>query len=400
MKNILVTGLMLLSAVGFAQDNLVENGHFKQTESKKIKGLGQVEYAAPWTSPTLAKADLYVPKTKAYDISIPENSYGEEKPMEKEGYAGIIAYSYKNKVPRSYLQSKLTQKLEAGKEYCVRFHVSLADLSKYAVNHIAMALSEKEVTANNSDVLSFDNTIVSKRLTVYEQQFYWTPICGIYKAKGGEEFITIGNFTPDAKLTLKKVKRPRGFTKPQKYDAYYYIDNVSVTPKDKAGKCDCDVVPGMENAETVERDFSSDKSIQAKNVKIINTDGSTAGTKTNAAKANSGELTEESINGLVVAFDPKGFALSAEGTAKLDKVAEYLKANADDKINITGYVDASEADVAKLDGRRVGTVYKYLVSKGVAKDRIERAMGGEDPVDEKQKLKNMRVEISIVIPLE
>jgi len=395
MKNILIASLILVSSTVLAQTNLVENPHFKQTEKKKIKGKGQITYAAPWTSPTLVQADLYVPKTKVYDIAVPENSYGEEKPMEKEGYAGIVAYSYKNKVPRGYLQTKLSKKLEAGKEYCVTYHVSLADLSKYACNYMGVALSSKAMTANNSDVLSFDNAIVSRRLTVYEQQFYWTPICGVYKAKGGEEYLTIGNFTPDEKLTLKKVKRPRGFTKPQKYDAYYYIDNVSVV--EKTGKCDCDVIPGMENAKTVERDFSSDNSTnEHKNVKIINTDGTTAGSTT-ATKTATAAASFNLDDILMINFDPKSFVMSEAGTKKLDALVAFLKANKDIKISVIGYIDASEAEVAKLDGRRVGTVYKYIVSQGISKERIDRNMGGDSPIDEKDKMKNMRVEIEQAI---
>ena len=396
MKNILLACFTIVPTMFFAQTNLVENPHFKQTESKKMKTTGQISYAAPWTSPTLAQADLYVAKTKVYDIGVPENAYGEEKPMEKDGYAGVIAYSYKNKVPRSYLQAKLSQKLEAGKEYCVTYHVSLADLSKYATNHMGIALTEKAMTANNSDILSFDNFIESKLLTVYEQQFYWTPICGIYKAKGGEEYITIGNFTPEEKLTLKKIKRPRGFTKPQKYDAYYYIDNVSVILKEESNKCNCDIIPGMENAKTVERDFSSDKSVKSNNVKIINTDGTAAGTATEKKSAAT-DLTEESIDGLTIGFNPKSSDMPADGTAKLDKVIAFMKANAEAKIMMTGFIDASEADVEKLDGKRVGTVYKYVVSQGVAKERIDRELGGESDADDKDKTKNMIVEISLVI---
>ena len=183
MKNIFLASLIIITSSISAQNNLVENPNFKQTEKGKLKEGGMIQMASPWNSPTLAKSDLYVPGAKTFLASVPDNEYGAEKPMEGEGYAGVLAYSYKDKMPRTYLQGKLTQKLEAGKEYCVTFHVSLADLSKYACNYIGIALSDKAITANNSDLLSFDNAIVSKRLTVYEQQFYWTPVCGIYKAK-------------------------------------------------------------------------------------------------------------------------------------------------------------------------------------------------------------------------
>ena len=401
MKNTLLIILSLIATVGFSQTNLVPNPTFEKIE-KKIKDKGEIKVATPWTSPTLAQADLYVPKHKNYNISVPENSYGEEKPMEGTGYAGIVAYSYKNKVPRSYLQVKLTQALEEGKQYCVTYNVSLADLSKYAVNHLAAAITDKAVTANNSDVLKFDSYIESRKLKIYETQFYWTPICGVFTAKGGEEYLTIGNFYEniDKYKDLKKVKRPRGFTKPQTYDAYYYIDNVSVILRDEVKKCDCDVTPGMENAETVTKDFSSDKSINTKTLKIINTDGSSM---TNGVADSAGVLnnsndasvsSDEEVDGMVIGFSEGKYDIDAS-VAKLERIVAYAKENPEATIGITGYIDASESNIDKLDGRRVGAVYKYLVSKGVKKEKIDRSMGGEDPIDKKQKSKNMRVEVSV-----
>lgn len=400
MKNILLSSLVLASTIVFAQTNLVENPHFKQTEKGKLKEAGMIEMAAPWSSPTLVKSDLYVSGAKAFAADLPDNEYGSEKPMEEAGYAGVVAYSYKDKLPRSYLQGKLSKKLEAGKEYCVTFHVSLADLSKYACNYVGIALSDKAMTANNSDILSFDNAIVSKRLTVYEQQYYWTPVCGVYKAKGGEEFLTIGNFTPSEKLTTKKIKRPKGFYKPQKYDAYYYIDNVSVVLKEEVSSCNCDIIPGMENAKTVERDFSSDKDITSNTVKIINTDGTAAGSQAKSKGVVTEAATAESIDGMKINFDPKSFVMPADGTKKLDMLVAYMKANKDAKIIVTGYIHSSEADVDKLDGKRVGTVYKYIVSQGVPKERVDRELGGENDIDDEKRMENMRVEISLDIPEE
>lgn len=400
MKSILSIILSLIATIGFSQTNLVPNPTFEKIE-KKIKDKGEIKVATPWTSPTLAQADLYVPKTKNYSISIPDNAYGEEKPMEGSGYAGIMGYSYKNKFPRSYLQVQLTEQLEEGKEYCIKYHVSLADLSKYSCNHLGVAITDKAMTANNSDILKFDSFIESKKLVVYETQFYWTAICGIYKAKGGEEYLTIGNFTEDAKLQLKKVKRPRGFSKPQTYDAYYFVDNVSVIPIEEAKKCDCDVTPGMENAETVTRDFNSDKSVNTKTVKIINTDGtSSTNGKDDVPKKSDGSSVnspkEEKVGGMKIRFASKSFSIDAS-IEKLDKVVTHMKENAKTKISLTGYIDESEAGVDKLAGKRVGTVYKYLISKGINKVRIERFIEGADaPIDKKDISKNMRVEIAIV----
>ncbi len=390
MKKVMIVMLVLSFLSIQAQENLVPNFNFNTTV-KKVKMEGQIKYAEPWTSPTLSSADLYVTKTKNYLVSVPANAYGEEKPMDGDNYAGILAFSNKDKEPRSYLQVKLTKPLEAGKTYCVTFNVSLADLSKYACNHLAIALSNEAITANNSDILQFEGAIESSRLKIYEKQFYWTPVCGKYKAKGGESFITIGNFTPTEKLQLKKIKRPRGFTKPQTYDAYYYIDNVSVMELKKTMKCDCDIIPGMENAETVTRDFNSNKDGKpAKSVKIINTDGTSGDLPQKPSDNN------EKIDGMKINFNPKSFSIDKAEIKKLDKLVAYMKANPKLKLSLTGYIDAVETEIPKLDGKRVSAVYKYLVSKGVVKERIARHMGGaENPIDKKDILKNMLVLIKV-----
>ena len=390
MKNRLIIAFSLIATVGFSQTNLVPNPTFEKIE-KKVKLKGEIKGATPWVSPTLAKADLYIPKTKNFNISIPENDYGKEKPMEGSGYAGFVGYSYKGKEPRTYLQVKLTEKMKAGEGYCVKYHVSLADLSKYATNHLGAALTEKAITANNSDVLKFENFIESKRLAIYDKQYYWTPMCGVYNAKGGEEYLTIGNFTEDAKLKTLKVKRPRGFNKPQKYTAYYYIDNVSITPIKEAEKCNCDVVEGMENAEVVKSGFGSADRGKATTIKIVNTDGSAASVGGSLDVGAKGK-----VDGMKIMFESGAFSV-VKSANNLDKVAAYLKENIDEKVIVSGFIDASEADVEKLAGKRATSVYNYLVSKGVKKERVVRKIkGAAFPLDVKDKSKNRRVEIKVI----
>lgn len=378
---------VLINLGVFSQTNLVPNPIFKDV-SKKVKGEGQIDLATPWISPTLAPADLYVSDTKNSLIGVPDNAYGGEKAMEGDNYAGFLAYSYKSKEPRSYLQAKLIEPLKEGKEYCVTFNISLADLSKYACNYVGAYISKDAVSVNNTDVLQFDPQIVSRKLKVYEKQFYWTPVCAVYKAKGGEQYITIGNFTPDEKLTTTKVKRPRGFTSPQTYDAYYYLDNVSVVPKEEVDKCDCDFVPGMENAEVVSRNFNSDASTSKEKIKIINSDGSTIGA-TNVVN----DMKNKDM--IVVSFDPKSFSIIGDATTKLNQLVEVLKASPTTKISLAGYYDASEKEIEKLDAKRVMSIYKYLVSKGIKKEMIGRSMEGTNNA-QKDVLKNMKVEIKII----
>lgn len=385
MKNLLVITLIFLSTILFAQTNLVPNHDFNKI-GKKVKEKGQINMAEPWISPTLTQADLYIKNTKSAEIAVDGNMYGAEAPMEGDNYAGILAYSYKGKASRSYLQVKLTEPLKQDVEYCVTFHVSLADLSKYACNYLGAYLSNDAVSANNNDVFQFEPQIISRRLTVYEQQYYWTPVCSKYKAKGGEEFLTIGNFTPEEKLAISKIKRPQGFNSPQTNDAYYYIDNVIVASLSEDEKCDCDFIPGVDDMETTNKNFKSDLTSQSNQPKIINSDG-------NVTKTSGSAL---STNDYTIFFEPKQINISATATKKMDKLVTYLKANPKDSVSLDGYIDVLEKDEDKLDGKRVGVVYKYIVSKGIVKERIIKAMQGI--AEDKDKSKNMKVEITIKKP--
>ncbi|GAB4257597.1 MAG: hypothetical protein Kow0079_14840 [Vicingaceae bacterium] len=386
MKSLTTLFSLAFSLSIYAQTNLVPNPYFQEIE-KKVKGLGQIEQAIGWTSPTLEKADLYVDDKKSATYSTSKNAHGDEKPMQGDNYAGIVAYGYNGKANRSYIQAELTEPLEAGKEYCVKFHVSLADISKYACNDIGAYLSSNPVSAKNTDPLKFKPQVISKRHTVYTKQFYWTPVCKIYKAEGGEKYITIGNFTPDDKLKVQKMKRPKGYTTPQTYDAYYYIDNVSVVPIEEADNCDCDILPGMENMKTVKKTYESDPN-SPENQEQLN-------------KATEKDVpNKDGIDGMTLQFQPNESGIE-DIAPDLDQVIEYLNKHKEVSIEVHGHIDVSEKENEKLDAKRSGTVYKYLVSKGINKERVKRVNeGASKPIDksgtDEGRLKNMRVEIKVI----
>lgn len=385
MKNLLAIFLFLFSIILIAQTNFVPNHDFNKV-GKKLKEKGQINMAEPWISPTLTQADLYIKKTKNPEINIAGNPYGAEEPMVGDNFAGILAYSPKGKVPRSYLQVKLTEPLQEDIEYCVTFHVSLADLSKFACNHLGAYLSNEAVAANNNDILQFEPQIVSRRLKVYDQQYSWTAVCAKFKAKGGEEYLTIGNFTLEPNLKIGKVKRPQGYNSPQTNDAYYFIDNIIVLPASEVEKCDCDFIPGIDDMETTNKNFKSDLTDQSTKVKIIDSDGSIS-SNTSSVKGN------ETTNNYTIFFDEKKADITADAVKKLDELIVYLKANTTESVTIIGFIDILEKEEDKLDGIRVGTINKYLISKGIVKERIVKTIQGV--ATDKDKTKNMKVEIKI-----
>jgi outer membrane protein OmpA-like peptidoglycan-associated protein len=142
----------------------------------------------------------------------------------------------------------------------------------------------------------------------------------------------------------------------------------------------------MENAETVSRNFNSDANAEVGKTKIINSYGST--TTTNAA------VVDENSNELTISFNPKSFSIVGETTKTLDKLVAMLKKSPTTKISIAGYFDASEKDIEKLDTKRVMSIYKYIVSKGIKADMIERSTEGMGT--DKDILKNTIVRIEIL----
>ncbi|HET6584926.1 MAG TPA: OmpA family protein, partial [Nannocystaceae bacterium] len=100
-------------------------------------------------------------------------------------------------------------------------------------------------------------------------------------------------------------------------------------------------------------------------------------------------------------FTASDATLSAVARARLDRVAEALAAQGDDKaFVVTGYTDARGSDEAdqRLSQRRAEAVRSYLVSRGVRSDAIEAIGKGErDPVADGESVGagNRRIEIVV-----
>lgn len=106
-----------------------------------------------------------------------------------------------------------------------------------------------------------------------------------------------------------------------------------------------------------------------------------------------------------ILFDNDQSALSTEGKQKLKKLAESYKANPQQGVNfvISGHTcdNGSDDYNQALSIRRTKTVYKYLVSKGIPKDRIRKSSYGEEKpavanADEASRARNRRVDITVV----
>jgi outer membrane protein OmpA-like peptidoglycan-associated protein len=384
MKRLLIACSVLLSFGLYAQEehNLVPNPSFEEVDGK-IKDAGQIELAIPWMSATTAAVDLYSADAKNDQFEVPENKYGKEPARTGNNYVGVSFYGYRGRMPRTYLTTKLKNPLTEGRKYCMRFYVSLSDMSKYAANNLAMHVSKDSLLEGEGNI-SLDPTIKSFVNKPFEQQYLWTPICRIYQAGGGEQFITIGNFNSDEETATETLRLSRDFSGRQEYNAYYYIDDVSVIPMDVLdGDCQCDKIAGGV-MEVENKSFSTDESqrSKAKKTYLVNSDGSkaaetakkgsTAGGSA-AAAAGTKEVKEEKAPypaSVEIMFVSKKFVPGSAEVAKLEKLADYLKSNPKMKLKIIGHADPSESEVAFIGKRRAFNVQKELIKNGISKERV------------------------------
>lgn len=382
-------GFMLCAPLANAQEgeNMVPNGSFESI-GKKPKRLGSIESATGWVSPTGVRSDLFV-DTKLEEISVPDNEYGRETAHEGENYAGIVGFSYNNKMPRSYVMTKLDSPMKKGMTYCVKMYVSLTEASKYASNNVGIHFSKKALGTDSKVSMILEPSVVHREndYETMSARFGWTEVCGVFVAKGGEKYIAIGNFNSNEETRYERMKKDngtKGIKATQIVAAYYYLDDVSVRllDQEKGEKCDC--VAGDEGVAYSKMIFQ----------KVFReTDEMTAKERV--------EMQE-----IYFAFGKQAITPGGENSLKV--VTDYMKANPSAKIQIKGYCNTLENEVAiendiyaDMDNKRLGSIMKYLMEQGVDESRmipsrkrdespnVEEHSDSDD--DETKQAKNRRV---------
>ena len=360
--------LLILMTHSLFGQNLIKNGGFEFIDGK-VKEPGLIFLAPPWVAGTQATPDLYATKAKSDLVGVPINAYGDQEAEKGTGdnYAGILLYSHGAKKPRTYLTAKLKYSMLAGEWYCVKFNISFADLSKYACNNIGAYISHDSVGSNKDQILNYKPQIINSTNDIFEKQWGWESICRIFVAEGGEQFITIGNFAPQAETKMKSVKRPKGYTKTQIRDGYYYIDNISVIPNATKENCKCE--PGQYQFAHLEKQESSfetaaedipDKVILGTTQELLVMD----------------PTIEKKYEDAEIMFQKTKSILASGETDKLIEVIAVMKKDKEVTIEVIGHRDATEKVMSDLSQKRANQVSKYLISKGVSRERISTTDAG------------------------
>lgn len=122
-------------------------------------------------------------------------------------------------------QGQLTTPLEAGQSYMVSLWVRLPiQFCQAPIDEVGVVLSETPLTASDDRRVMTEQGLA---LTTYNQQpisaqYEWQEVSTLYVAKGGEQYIAIGNFANNNIDALKD--------RPEKTCTYLFMDAIAVRP--------------------------------------------------------------------------------------------------------------------------------------------------------------------------
>lgn len=372
--------------------NLVTNPDFEQFRTcpgkanDKLKAKYQL--IPRWYTVSAASPDYFNSCSKSKKVGVPVNFAGEMEPHSGNGYIGLILKANHNYYKGSplyteHITNRLKKPLKKDEYYCFEMWICLGKNSYIAAKDFGVYFSKSALEFNNPP-----DTLPTPHIKYVTEKFIdnkteWIALRGIYKAQGGERYMTIGNFQPWLKGRFIPYRSLRGKEILYEY-AYYLIDDVSLTPIADTTMCDCNMitVPLPVVEEVVEE--------------VVDT------VQTETSIYENAEVGEAIIlKNIFFAFDKSD--LLPESYKELNKIVALMNKYPTWVIEINGHTDfvGSASYNQKLSEDRAGSVVDYLISQGISADRLQfNGYGKTQPIadnstDEGRQM-NRRVEFIIV----
>jgi outer membrane protein OmpA-like peptidoglycan-associated protein len=374
MKAILLVFLLSCIINTVLAQNLVRNSSL-ETLKEGIVGFRGVS-GTPDVASKESKVIQYPPYYNSYRADLPTRSVSTIK------FGDICICQWFSYTSSELTQAELRKPLKKNREYVVSLYTIKASVMEPPIREVSVyftrkrlpatrevyGLKEHSLTGVNIPYLSLTSA-ASPAIASQEQ---WIKVKGVYKAKGGERYLTIGNFIGANKAALEAMN-PEGAEDIKNYKikgTYYCYDNISVVPKSEA----------MEEEEQPAPD-----DLQT----------STGPYKPSFAIGNT--ITLGDVN-----FASGEHHILAVAFPTLDSLAAFMQTAPVAVVHIHGHTDTvgSDEDNLDLSLRRAQAVTDYLIRSGVAAERISfRGYGESMPkvandTDENRAL-NRRVEIEI-----
>ncbi len=384
---ILILVLCLSHEVWAQGNNMVINPSFEEIWTCPYT-MNQLKFVKSWFPFGTAdpSPDFFHSCAEQGFMSVPNNLFGQQEAHTGDSYIGLIAYLTSKsgrgwKVPanhREYVMVQLTKPLVKDHQYYAEFWVSLAENCEFAIDRLGMQFTKDMPSFDwqAMDLGYYKPQVNNEKGKVIEEIDGWVKVSGTFTAKGDELALTIGNFDADHTLTTKKTKRkfskvrdPKIPKQMQPMIAYYFIDDVKVTPVDPSES----IFPDPVAAAPIEEEYFGPAEVGKK----------------------------FTLQNIYFEFDKA--RLLRGSYLELNRLYEYMKKHNRVKIQIEGHTDnvGSREYNDRLSAARAQAVAEFLVGKGINEFRLEyKGFGSRAPVvpntTPENRALNRRVEILIL----
>lgn len=248
LKALLLLSVLLTGIASVSAQNLVPNPSFELFNNCPTS-LSGIAYSPSYTLfPTVkdwinpveqGSPDYFNVCSGTAGVKTPDCIFGYQQAYTGTAYSGLIAWEghYTGSTLtvdyREYLQTRLSQQLIAGHNYCISFYVSptisaVYDFNYVSINDFGLNLSPTQTSVPNGNgyQINLPYTISNAPNAQLTDTSKWYKIRGFYKATGGEQWLTIGCFNTHAPAsTIVHASS----TNSNISRSYLYIDEVSVT---------------------------------------------------------------------------------------------------------------------------------------------------------------------------
>lgn len=345
--------------------SLVKDGGFESRSYCPMDYSRQrLKTLVEWKQATEGTPDHFTACSEA--AGVPRNRFGEEPALEGESYGGLVLFSRSKWRYREYLSTELARDLAPGEWVCVSLWVSAAELAGIVADGLGALLSPELPKGERDFTLELEPQLVNPTGHFLEEKDGWVNLSEAVQAKGGERWLTLGNFDLRGETRIAEAaSAPPDATQ----WAYVYIDGVEVVPVDRPEDCACLV-----------RKIAGEIQDPPEPLTRVR------------------ELERDTLH---FAFDDD--ELSAEDKAKLERWGGMLRRNRFLRLEVHGHTDAvgPEGYNADLSARRATAAFEFLMDQGVAPDRMRTdAHGSQQPAASNDsgegRARNRRVEFRLV----
>lgn len=307
----------------------------------------------------------------------------------KNHTVGIIVKNSSIKNVRSYLQSRLSNKLSIGKRYKITMDICPGNIF---INEIGIVFSDTLILTKSNRLLKINPELEfenNKKLLQYKKGKDWLRLEKEFIAKNEDLYVIIGCFLNDEDLITKYSKgKFRAFK-----NYHYYFDNIKLIPMDT-------IYDNKNIADTKKLIYSEDYRHPVPDDFLVQIKPQIILEKINSDSFISNSDTILLFGNLLFEFD--SYIPSDYLVKKVDSIFNNLTCSID-SFSIIGHTDKIGTDSYnnELSFKRAESVANYIITSGfIKKDKIRiMGYGSKFPIENNSTdtlfYKNRRVEVII-----